>query len=266
MFKVSNIDNQAIYINDKFLSGVQSLSLSYETNIEPQINISDTGLNYNIVQPIVVDMSLDYYLSDNDIFINYTGNSFFSGRIEYADKYITFTSGFLSNYSLDYSIDQPVLASVNATLYGYNSNATGYKVNRTQNINFAPTNYYADINYNLVDSNRLEKFSINITTDRLPNYEIGKFLPEYVSVKYPIKIDSSFIFSISDYIPYNPTNLFQNLITENAIINFKNYYTSQNILSFNLANLIKNNENLNFDVNSDGKLKINLSTYILSGG
>jgi hypothetical protein len=65
--------------------------------------------------------------------------------------------------------------------------------------------------------------------------------------------------------PYNPTNLFQNLITENAVINFKNYYTSQNILSFNLANLIKNNENLNFDVNSDGKLKINLSTYILSG-
>ena len=49
MFKVSNIANQALYINDRFLSGVQSLSLNYDTNIEPQINISDTGLNYNIV-------------------------------------------------------------------------------------------------------------------------------------------------------------------------------------------------------------------------
>ena len=47
-------------------------------------------------------------------------------------------------------------------------------------------------------------------------------------------------------------------------INFKNYSTLSNVLSFTFNNIIKINESLNINVSDNGKASIEFSTYILS--
>jgi len=47
-------------------------------------------------------------------------------------------------------------------------------------------------------------------------------------------------------------------------INFKNYLTLTNVLSFNFNNIIKNNESLNLSVADNGRASVSFSAYVLS--
>ena len=86
MFNVYSIENQNFYLNDSLISGVQGLGVSYQNNINTSLAIDSSDLNYFVSQPIIANVDLNYLLSSNDRFINYTGSSPFSGKIEYGNK------------------------------------------------------------------------------------------------------------------------------------------------------------------------------------
>lgn len=267
MFNVYSIENQNFYLNDTLISGIQGLQISYDNGIKPSIKISDDNLNYSTSKPVIANLDLNYILSDNDRFIYYTGANYFSGKMEYGNNYFTFSSGYLTNYSISYKLGEYPLINVKNLILGELSNSSGsfsYQPKYLSDFNVAD-NCYVDLNLNEASSNRLESFNLSINIPREPVYTIGSYLPDNVIIKYPIEILLNFDFSISEYIPEKVTNIFKSISNRNLTINFKKYNTNQSLLKIDLANLVNNSTQLSYSINNDAKLNLNFATYILSG-
>lgn len=267
MFNVYSIENQNFYLNNSLISGIQNLNISYEDNIEPSLAIDDSSQNYFISKPVVADLNLDYILSSSDRFINYTGSLPFSGRIEYGNNFFTFSSGYLTNYSINYRLGEYPVVNTRSIILGELGNTSGlFTVSPALLNNFiAPDNYYVDLNLNESNLNRLESFGINIDVPREPVYTIGNYLPDDVIIKYPISINLNFEFSISQYNQERVTNLFTGITQRNLNLSFRRYGVNNPLLTFNLSNLIDSQTQLKYSINDDAKLTLNLNTYILSG-
>jgi hypothetical protein len=268
MFNVYSIENQNFYINDSLVSGIQDLSISYSNNISPSLSINDNNLNYLASSPITANLDLNYILSSNDPFISYTGNSPFFGKIEYGNKFFTFSSGYLYNYSIDYKLNEYPKVNVRSLVFGELGTTSGtfsYAPKLMNNFNISDP-CYVDLNLNEANFNRLESFNLSIDVKRVPVYTIGNYLPDNIIIQYPINISLDFEFSMSDYNQEKVTNIFNNLTQRNLILSFKKYQTNESLLTFNLSNLVNSQTELKYSLNNDSKLKLNLNTYILSGG
>jgi hypothetical protein len=267
MFNVYSIENQNFYLNDSLISGVQSLGISYDNNINPSLAINDPSINYFVAKPVVANIDLNYILSSSDQFINYTGSSSFNGRVEYGNNYFTFSSGYLTNYSLNYKLNDYPEVSIKSLVLGELGNTNGTFTYQPKTLNdFAiGDNCYVDLNLTEADNNRLDSFSINIDIPREGVYTIGNYLPTNVVIKYPISISLNFSFSASNYTQEKVTNILTGISQRNLNLSFRKYNTNQSLLSFNLSNLITNQTQLNYSVSDDAKLNLTLQTYILSG-
>ena len=267
MFNVYSIENQNFYINDSLISGVQDLSISYDNKINPSVSIESDSQNYFISTPIVANLDLNYILSSNDPFIAYTGSNSFSGKIEYGNKFFTFSSGYLSNYSIKYTLNGYPKVNVRSLVFGELGNTSGtfsYRPKLMNNLNISDP-CYVDLDLGEANFNRLESFNLNIDIERLPVYTIGNYLPDNIVIRYPINISLNFEFSISEYGQEKITNIFNDLSKRNVILSFRKYQTNESLLNFNLSNLINSQTQLKYSLNDDAKLSLNLNTYILSG-
>jgi hypothetical protein len=261
----SSKQNQNIYINGQFVSGVQSLGVSYDTNIAPSIAIQDTGFNFLVNNQNKASINIEYIPSNVDPILSFTGQNAISGVFGYANKYLNFNSGYLTKYNIKTAIDNPIVCRADIDIYGQFAEQTGIINNNP--INYAITPYdlcYTDITLNEVLTNRLLSFDMTISSERIPQYNIGQYYPIEVLVNYPIKIDFAFELDVENYMMSNMRSFLTNNEIRSIQINFKNYSTLTNILSFNFNNIIKNNESLNLNVSDNGKASVSFSTYILS--
>lgn len=267
MFNVYSIENQNFYLNNSIISGIQNLDISYENNIQPSLAIADSNLNYFASNPVIGNLNLSYILSSNDRFISYTGSDYFNGKIEYGTKYFNFSSGYLTNYNLNYRLGEYPLISVASLILGEIGNISGISSYEPQALNnFNPgDNCYVDLDLDSANFNRLEAFNISINIPREPIYTIGNYLPDNVIIKYPVNISLNFEFSMSDYNQEKVTNIFTGIINKNLALSFKKYNTDEKILTFNLSNLINSDTELSYNIQDDAKLSMNFQTYILSG-
>lgn len=261
----SSKQNQNIYLNGQFISGVQSLGVSYDTNIAPSIAIQDTGFNYLVNEQNKASINIEYIPYNVDPILAFTGQSTISGVLGYANKYLNFNSGYLTRYNIKTAIDNPVVCRADIDIYGKFAEETGIATNNVLNYDIVPYDLcYTDITFNEVLTNRLLSFDMTISTNRIPQYNIGEYYPTEVLTNYPIKIDFAFELDIDNYIMSNMRSFLLNNEIRSMQINFKNYSTLTNVLSFNFNNIIKNNESLNLNVSDNGKVSISFSTYILS--
>jgi hypothetical protein len=267
MFNVYSIENQNFYLNNSIVSGIQAIDLSYSSNIEPSLSINETNQNYFISKPIIANFNLDYIPADTDRFIFYTGANFFFGKLEYANKFFEFSSGYLTNYSLNFALGAYPRSNVRGLILGELGNRSGLFSYRPGNLNrFVPLdNHYADLNIGELFSNRLESFGLNIDVPREAVYTIGNYLPDEVIIKYPISISLNLQFSMSEYDQQKITNLFTGITERSINLSLKEYASNKNILNFNLSNFINSDTMLNYSISDDAKLNLNLNTYILSG-
>jgi len=267
MFNVYSIENQNFYLNDSLISGVQSLNINYNNNINPSLAINDQNINYLVTAPVVANLDLNYILSSNDRFIGYTGSRPFGGKLEYGNNYFKFSSGYLTNYSISYSLDQYPIVNVKNLILGELGNETGvfnYTPKVLNNFNIGD-NCYVDLNLKEANENRLQNFQLNINIPREAVYTVGNYLPDNVIIKYPISISLNFEFSMSNYTQEKVTNILTGITQRNLNISFKKYKTDESLLSFNLSNLINNQTQLNYSISDDAKLSLAFQTYILSG-
>jgi len=264
MLRTSSIENQKFYINQNFISGIQSLSLNYDTNINPSFYVNDTGMNYFISQPIVANFSVNYIPGDTEPFIDYTGNNFFTGKIEYANKFIQFSSGYIDNYTILSELNRPVEVSVQGKVYGVLAYNTGLNTSSgSLNYSINPINYcYLDLNLNDVNLNRLNSCSISYDSKKIANYNIGDFLPFEIIQEYPIEINTSINFEISEDILKSPTGLFSNQEIQDLTVSFKNINNTSIIRTFNVRNSALSNKNYNFSVNENGTFSLAYKSYI----
>lgn len=267
MFNVYSIENQNFYLNNSIISGIQSLSISYDNNIDPSLAISDPNINYFVSRPTVANLDLNYILSTNDQFINYTGSNSFSGRLEYGNNYFTFSSGYLTNYSLNYRLGEYPQINIRGLVLGELGNTSGLFSYQPKLLNDfqAADNYYVDLNLDEANFNRLESFGINVDIPRESIYTIGNYLPDNVIIKYPISINLNFEFSMSQYNQQRVTNIFTGIISKDLSLSFRRYNSNEKLLTFNLSNLVNSQTQLNYSINDDAKLTLNFNTFILSG-
>jgi len=247
MFNVYSIENQNFYLNDSLVSGIKSFNVGVDLKIAPQISI-DNSINYTKNGFPVVQFDLSYILSDTDRFLTYTGVSSFSGKIEYGDKYVTFTDGYLTNYSLNYKLGEYPTVDIRGIIFNWPDSEI-YFIPKPVNLNTFNVGdpCFIDSNLTLFNSNRVESFGINININRVTNYTIGNYLPDNIYIQYPIKQDISFDTSASnDMFIANLRNLPNSgYITPDAgqYISIKKYQSSLNLATFNLPNNILTNTN-----------------------
>lgn len=264
MLLTSSIENQKFYLNETFISGIQSFSLNYDTNINPSFAISDTGLNYFVSQPIISNFTLNYIPGDQEPFSSYTGLSFFTGKLEYSNKYLYFSSGYIENYNISAQLDRPVEVSVQGKIYGMLAYNTGLDTSSgSLNYGINPINYcYLDLNLNEVNLDRLNSCTVNYSSKKIPKYNIGEFLPFEVIQEYPIEINNNINFEISEDMINNPTGLFANLNEKGIQISFKNINNNSIIKNFTINNAILSNKDYNFVINDNATYSLSYKSYI----
>ena len=131
-------------------------------------------------------------MSDTDRFLPYTGINSFSGKVEYGDKYVTFTDGYLTNYSLNYRLGEYPTVDIRGVIFNWPVSQISFT---PKPVNLNTFNVgdpcFIDSNLGILSNNRVQSFGINIDVSRIPNYTIGNYLPDNVYIQYPIKQEMS---------------------------------------------------------------------------
>lgn len=262
----SSKQNQNFYLNGQFVSGVQSVNVSYPTNIENSLSIEDTGFNYFTNNQNEATLSVEYIPSNQDGILSFTGDFSASGALYYNNKYLNFSSGYLTRYNARASLDNPVSCRAEFKIYGQFAEQTGVlAIVNPRNYMIDPYDIcYTEITFNEVITNRLLNFNINIFSDRTPQYNVGEYYPSEVLLNYPIKIDFDFDLDINEYMINNLKSFLLEEDLRSIRIKFKKTSNLEDALSLNFNNIIKISDSLNLNVTDNGAVSLRFSTYILN--
>jgi len=258
MFNVYTIENQNFYLNDSLVSGIKSFNVGVDLKISPQISINDS-INYTKDGLPVAQFELSYILSDSDRFLRYTGVNSFSGRVQYGDKYVTFTDGYLTNYSLNYKLGEYPNVDIRGVIFNWPASQISFIPNL---INLNTFNVgdpcFIDTNMSIFSNNRVQSFGINIDVSRIPNYTIGNYLPDNVYIQYPIKQEVSTDASASNAALFisNTSNLPNSgyISPTSQYISIKKYQSDSNLATFNFSQV---DSNINSSLSSDNEAQYN---------
>jgi hypothetical protein len=264
MFNVYTIENQNFYLNDSLVSGIKSFNVVVDLKINPKISINDS-ISYTKNGLPVAEFDLSYILSDTDRFLPYTGINSFSGKVEYGSKYVTFTNGYLTNYSLNYKLGEYPSVDIRGVIFNWPASEISFS---PKPVNLNTFNVgdpsFIDTNIPIVSSNRLQSFVINIDINRITNYSIGNYLPDNVYIQYPIKQEVTLDLSASDNLYYsNALNLPNSgyINTSGQYISIKKYQSSSNLATFNFMD-VDNNFNSSLSSDGEGKFNANRISYL----
>ena len=258
--------NQNLFINGSLVSGVTSLDLAFDTNIQPSLTIAGTGLNYMTSQPIKGNLNIGLYAGKNDIFLNYTGASIFSGRIEYNNKYFNFYTGCLTEYSLSYRENEPLTSRASCILYGDVGSITGDYIYNPRSYDLPIYNFnYIDINLDNIQNNRTKNFNLSISCPRFEKYEIGNFLPSEVNLSYPIVINFDTTIEITNFIFNNIRDTILDKSVKNIDLIFRTLTGNEVAQVINLKNLIPVNEGFSLNQGDLSSIGLFYRTAIISG-
>jgi hypothetical protein len=258
MFNVYTIENQNFYLNDSLLSGIRGFSAGIDAKITPQISVNDS-INYTKNGLPIAVFDLSYVLSDSDRFLQYTGLDSFSGKVEYGDKYVTFTDGYLTNYSLNYRLGEYPIVDIKGVIFNWPASQISFA---PKPVNLNTFNVgdpcFIDTNIETFTFDRVQSFGINIDVSRIPNYTIGNYLPDNVYIQYPIKQELSTDASASNsiFISSNASNLPNSgyISPTSQYISIKKYQSNSNLVTFNFSHVASNT---NSSLSSDNEAQYN---------
>lgn len=266
MFNVYSIENQNFYLNDSLVSGIKSFNVGIDLKIVPEISI-DNSINYTKNGLPVAEFDLSYVLSDTDRFLQYTGANSFSGKIEYGGKYVTFTDGYLTNYSLSYRLGEYPTVDIKGVIFNYPASELTFAPNP---VNLNTFNVgdpcFIDHAFGIFEGNRIQSFTVNIDVNRITNYTIGNYLPDTVYIQYPIKQDMLFETSAS-------TTLFQSNIVNLPNLNYitpdgsqyvsiKKYQSNSTLVKFDFLTNIRTNTSSTLSSDNEAKFNQTKITYL----
>jgi hypothetical protein len=258
--------NQNLYINGGLVSGINNLNLRFDTNIEPSLTIDGSGLNYITAQPIRGNLDVSLYAGQNDIFIQYTGANIFSGRIEYNDKYFNFYTGCLTDYSLTYKENEPLVSRAACVLYGEVGRITGNYVYTPRSYALPIYNFnYIDVNLDDIVNNRTKSFNLSISSQRFEKYEIGDFLPSEIKLSYPIIINLDLSLEINNFVLNDIRETIANKSIKNVDFTFRSLTGNRILRTLSLKDLVPINENLSLTQGDLSSIDISYRTAIISG-
>lgn len=209
-----SLDDQLFFINSTPIAGVQSLQFDTRKNLSVLRYLGQKKHKFyaNGIQGGTV--SINRLCVSDDIFLPLTGESGFNGYIirQSASDNYSFASGYMTSYSLQGGINNPIQMTANIDVFGnlgtlessdHNQISTDFS--NINNHNYVEPVYkfahphYTSVTCDNVTSNRLQSFEINIQIPREPTFYLGKTEPDHVEINGPISINCSFQYEIDNY-------------------------------------------------------------------
>lgn len=198
-----NYGDQQLILNNNFISGVQSVTTNTNFNLLP-ISIAGIGvLKTQINKQIVPSFSFEQVITNQDFVISLvSGNSCISGLFKHKDNILSFSSGYISNYSLSCQVGSVITSSTSLNCYGdyeYVEN-TGQFSNFSLNTSSLKIPDYSSVVIGLNDAliDRVISFSIDVNYQNVPVYGIGSINPKTYKLQYPIEVKASFTLEIDE--------------------------------------------------------------------
>jgi len=242
-----------IFIDNNPITGAQSIVASYDVPIQnvKYLGSNTTSLTTAPIGLYIGALNLDALFINTDPFIRYTGDLGANIKIQYDNNIFAMNSGYLAEYTFSCAIG--TIPTIATKWNVYNEFGSGIASNTPfvmdeYNLNIVNPGDI-EVNFNELDSEKINNISINIKSNRLPIYDVSKVKPVDVKLQYPLIITTTFGISLHDY---KMKNLFDYPKNEHVFdfnINLKKHNTSTVVNSFNIkdANLIKEDYNADTD-------------------
>jgi hypothetical protein len=268
---------QLIFLDTTKLVGVQSFNASLNPGLKPltYAGIGSKQVYYLPDSEQNVNASINAFLVNQDFYLDFvTGNSLFNtyvltDKVNSLDKAYSIISGYGVNYSCSYSYGQVPNISFdyigirNAGGLGMSDINTGqlYTISTGLYDNSAvlvPDAGSISVNIDTFEINRLQSYSINVKSNKIPIYSMGNRFPTRVDLLSPINIQCEFSFEVSNYEYIKLRQVPQNNIIKNLSLIVNSYDNTQRISSYSFNNLNLTLENYEASIN--GNVTVN-QTY-----
>jgi len=257
-------EEQRLFINSKQVLGIQNLNVNYDLPIDEVKSLGMQTVVFSNTRPVTAEITVNKLMVDQDNFLPFTGDVFFSGYVEYKDKYFAFNSGILNNYSISCGVGEIPSLNVALTVLGdFGGNIPKSSSTITQNdIKIMD---YADIEIDLNDFkiNRLQNFQITIDTNRNILYNLNSAYPFQVISNPPVVSNIDFGMKIDDYQIKNIRDLLCTYQVTGVNITFKNYCdpNGSSVLSFNYNEAIFLGETYQASVNESAIVNLKYKAF-----
>lgn len=266
---------EKLTINGSGIEGIQSLSASYDSVVEPLSNLGINTIQYAPEGPqqatLEVNTLLTQLLPENagfsrDLMQNFTGAFPFSGVVDHGTKKFYFTEGYLETYSVSCGIGEIPKTSTSSVIYG--NFGTGAFSSWAQSSQTPPSlniaNYGSmEINLDTFKTNRVTSFDVNIATPRVPLYAIGIDQPTGIVAGTPIEVNVNFELEPDDYEIKSMRFVPDETVFQDTVITLKKNNSNDILLRYSFDKMLLTSESFNADVNSSARVNFNLRSFIL---
>lgn len=218
-------ENQHLYIDSKEVLGIQDFNLNYDLPIDQIRYLGMQKEAFAQTRPITAEITLNKLLIDSDDLIGYTGDTTFSGYIEYKDKYFAFSSGILNNYSLACSVNEIPTLNANLTVLGqFGSDvpkaSSTLQKNEINILNYSDIEVKLSCGNNDITLNRLQNLELSVDTSRNIIYSLGNSYPVQITTNPPVVTNITFSIKPDEYELNNIQDLLCQYKIDEISINF----------------------------------------------
>ena len=271
-------EDQHFFLNATEVSGVQSLSVGYETNLRP-IKFLGMASNPSAIQGSQVNsVSVSTLAIGADPFIGYTGISGFNGYVLRSKTNITgnfsFTSGYLTSYNSRASIGEIPQTTVGIAVFGNVGS-----LNRTESaavsgdllaietsVGTSTLNIIGPEGIELVlddyETNRVLAYDLSINTPRIPVYTLGTKFPIGVEIGWPIEVNCAFQIEGTEYTAHTVKKAYCSPNVKNLTIRLRAYDTKNLVTTYAFTGMYLQAENYSTSVDGNASITAKYRGFI----
>ena len=189
---------------------------------------------------------------------NFTGDMAFSGIVGYGTKNFIFTEGYMETYSVNCSIGEIPQVSTTSVIYGEFGDPTSVPSSARAFMNNVPVDNYPstlnipsyssmEINLDAFKTNRVNSFSVDIATPRLPLYAVGRDVPSGVIAGTPVEVNVNFALEPDDYEIKNMRLVPDQTVFQNTVITLKKNNSNTTLLEYSFNDMLLTSESFQGD-------------------
>jgi len=271
LYKLTRED-QHFFINTGEVFGVQSVSADFSNPVQTLEFIGMDNGSFIPAGPRNGSFTVSQFLITDESFLQYTGESAFSGYLIKSRNDFTqnfgFKSGYMTSYRVSCAIGGIPEISVGIEAFDKVGNIpTGEIPIDIKNASSSFDLKVADpgsveLSLNEFNTNRCSSFEINIDCPREPYYVLGQYQPKEVISRYPFPVSIDFTLEVDDYSGQNNFDYPCSKQVEDLTITLKDLETQQNLVSYSFANMTKVSESISSETTTNVSVKLAYRGYI----
>ena len=254
--QLQNYENK-LFISGMEISGIENLSLSYSNNLSAARFLGSSSIHSLVSNAVEKQLSFSRYLIYQDPILNYTGNLAASGSLNYQDNCYGFTSGFLTEYSVNCAVGAIPNVNCNFSIFGEMATGNNFSGSIAMPQVYIPNQGSIFISADNVSTNRVVGFDYGIKINRQPIYKIGSKFPSEVVRTFGADFTASVQIDVDDAFAANAHSFLSERENKTISLFIKSRDKATTIHSFSIPNASIVSETLTSSADGGVKLTIN---------